>query len=770
MDWRLLLAFAAGSILATLAPFIPGPGWVLGFSGFSIALLYWRRWQIAVAFLLGLAWFLLQAGWLLERQWPADFAGEQITLTGTVSGLPESRGQGTRFVFKPDNWRNNQSDNWPDNWPDTRLPGRIMVNWFRPREYLQPGQRWEMTLRLEPPHGRLNPSGFDFNRHLLANRIGALGSVVGQPQQLSTGGLSGSVDRRRQYLGEVLQSETVGSDAAALKRALAIADRGGMTPELSDMLRQTGTAHLLAISGLHVGMVAALAGLLASWLLAPLVLLNSAIDRRRLAIAAALLAAVAYAMLAGFTLPTQRALIMLLVGGGAFLLRRGILPGHALLLALVAVLLIDPMAPLATGFWLSFAAVTVLIWAFAWRPGSAPGGAAQWLSGLIRAQLMIAVGMLALNVGVFQQVIPVALAANLIAIPLVGFWILPSLLLSVGLILLDLPAALAIQVTETGLGLLLGLLGSLHELDFGRQIVIGGGLTAMMLAMVGAFWLLAPPAWPARWLGLFLLIPLLWPRVEAPGPDELELRMLDMGNGLAVLIRVGDELMLYDSGPGDGEGGDALGRTLPGLIGGMGRGVLDRIVISHAHRGHAGGLGSVQDLVAEDRLYSPGMLAGQKCVAGSGWDSGAYRFEFLHPSSGLPDLGANSSCVLHVSGPGGALLLTGGIDSAVEARLIAENPDLELDLLVLPSGGHRRATSQAFIDHTRPRLALASVPGFDRTGRPHPEVLQNLGDIPLIPTSRCGAVAVTLAPGTQPRVRSMAGQHPRFWRPHRDCP
>ncbi len=763
MDWRLLLAFVAGSILATLTPLVPDPGWALGLAALAVALLYRQSWRVPAAFMLGMAWFLLQAGWLLESQWPADLAGERVTLTGTVSGLPETRGQGTRFVFRPDDWPDTRR-------PDTRLPGRIMVNWYRPREYLQSGQRWEMTLRVEPPHGRLNHSGFDFHRHLLANRIGALGSVVDQPQRLSSGRFSGSVDRRRQYLGEVLQSETAGSDAAALKRALAIADRGGMTPELSDMLRHTGTAHLLAISGLHVGMVAGLAGLLASWLLAPLILLNSRIDRRRLAIVAALLAAMAYAMLAGFTLPTQRALIMLLVGGGAFLLRRGILPGHALLLALVAVLLIDPMAPLATGFWLSFAAVTVLIWAFAWRPSASPGGAVQWLSGLIRAQLMIGVGMLALNVGVFQQVIPIALAANLVAIPLVGFWILPSLLLSVGLILLDLPAAWVIQVTETGLGLLLGLLGALHEWDFGRQVVIGGGLTAMILASVGAFWLLAPPAWPARWLGLFLLIPLVWPQVGAPDSDELELRMLDMGNGLAVLIRVGDELMLYDTGPGDGEGGDALGRTLPGLVGGMGSGRLDRIVVSHAHRGHAGGLGSVQNLVAKDRLYSPGTLAGQRCVTGSGWDSGAYRFEFLHPSAGLPDLGPNSSCVLHVSGPGGALLLAGGIDSAVEARLIAENPGLELDVLVLPAGGHRRATSRAFVEHTHLRLALASVPGVDRTGRPHPEVLRNLGETPLITTGRCGAVTVTLRPGARPKVESMAGQHPRFWRPHRDCP
>jgi competence protein ComEC len=757
MDWRLLLAFAAGVILASLWPWTPGLFWPAMLVGLSVLACCWPPIRLVSVFALGAGWFLLHAGWVLDRQWPAERAGERVLVAGVVSGVPESRGQGVRFHLVPDSSS------------EIELPGRIQVSWYRPLDYLQPGQRWQMELRLDPPHGRLNVAGFDFHRYLISHRIGALATVVGQPERLERSQWRGLVDRQRQVLGEILQAEANRAEAAALMRALSIADRGGMTPALSEKLRQTGTAHLLAISGLHVGMVAGLAGLLGGWLLAPLVLVGRAVDRRRLAIVCALLAALAYAMLAGFTLPTQRALIMLSVAGVAMLWRRAVQPGHALLLALVAIVVVDPLAPLATGFWLSFSAVAVLIWAFAWRPGN-QSGRFGWLGSLVRAQLVIAVGMLPLNIGIFQQWIPVALAANLVAIPMVGFWILPALLVSVLMIVFGLPAGWALGVTEAGLVLLIDTLGALHGLEFGHRMHVGGGLPAMVLAMVGALWLLTPPGWPARWLGVFLLLPLLWPQTEPVGPGELDIHMLDVGNGLAVVLDDGESLTLYDTGPGDGEGQDALGRTLPGLLAARGLSGPDRVVVSHAHRNHAGGAGTVRDHYGEALLYSSAEQFGAPCTTGMEWQSGGYRYRFLHPSAGLPYLNGNSSCVLKVSGPGGSVLLTGGIDATVEQRLLLENPELEVDVLVVPAGGHRRASSADFIDQVRPGWALVSVAAFDRSGRPHQEVVGRLASYQSVTTAECGAVTVRLVPESGPRTSSLAGKSPRLWRPRGHCP
>jgi competence protein ComEC len=757
--WRYLLLFAVGCIAAAATPVLPGWGVILALVVLALAALCWRSVRMLGLLVLGAAWFLGAAQWQIDGQWPANRAGERVVLAGTVVGLPEQREQALRFTFRPDGHQAGKR----------RLPD-VQVSWYRPGAHVVPGSRWQLELRLQPPHGRDNPAGFDVQRYLLARRIGATASVADRAEFLGDQ-RRGWVDRQRKRLSTILQAETTNLDAAALKRALGLADRSGMNAELSDLLRRTGTAHLLAISGLHVGMVAAMGGLLAGLLLAPAVIVQRRLDRRRLALAGGLLAATAYAFLAGFTLPTQRALIMLAVVGLAFFLRRGLAPGHALLLALVAVLLFDPLAPLATGFWLSFAAVAVLVWAFAWRPAN-DTDRGPWLGGLIRAQLIIAIGLLPLNVGVFGQFVPVALVANLVAIPMVGLMILPALLLEMGGILLGLPTTLVSTAAEQGLVWLLALLAWLDGFELSHFPTAGGSWWAMLPALVGALWLLAPRGWPARWLGVPLMLPLLLVRPDVLETDTLEMWLLDAGDGLAVLVRSADEVLLYDTGPGDGEGGDMIGRELDGLLAQFDLAGIDRLVVSHAHRGHAGGLGSVRERVPPEHVFSSIEELGRPCQAGQAWQSGGYRFRFLHPAEGLPDLGANSSCVLHIEGPGGSVLLTGGIDAAVEARLVQRFDGPPVDILVLSAGGHRRAGSDEFLAAVSPEVALASVRAHDRFGRPHPEVVDALerAGARLVTTAECGAVRVRLKAGESPEVRSMASLAPRFWRSRRECP
>lgn len=759
MLWRLGLAFAGGALIAAAAPVIPS-FWVLALlAAVSILLLKWAAWRWISAFALGTIWFLLHAYWQLEQQWPEPRANETVRVVGVISGMPELRGQSLRFELR----------SLPGQ--GSEIPSRIEVSWFRARVYLQPGEVHEFTLRLQPPHGRLNPGGPDRYRHLLSQRIGASGSVVTYEGRRDAGGVRGMVDRRRQYLAERLQAETTRLDAAALFRALGLADRSAMRPELADLLRRTGTAHLLAISGLHVGMVAGLFGLLGGLILAPVLASLSPVDRRRVAVVCGLLAALAYAALAGWTLPTLRALIMLGVAGLALSLRRGIRPQQALLLALLAVLLLDPLAPLAVGFWLSFGAVAVLIWAFAWRPGRPRGG---WLGSLIVAQLVLAVGLLPLNVGIFQQMIPAALAANLFAIPLVGFWILPLLLLAIGAMLLGLPPELALKLAAAGVDGLLWGLSSLDSMSWTYQRVRSGGLLAMIVGAVGAMWLIAPPGWPLRWLGLPLLLPLLLPPSDTLPADALRLTLKDVGDGQLILLQSGQETLLYDTGPGDGDGRDSLSRMLPGLDIGAPKSALAGVIVSRTHRGHSGGLGSAADLLQSDRMRLPPGLEdeGAACTAGERWTFSSYALEFLHPSPGLPPLGDNSGCVVWLSGAGGRVLLMAGVDAVVEARLLREYPDLAAELIVLGAGGHRRGGSAELLAAVEPRLALASVARFDRFNRPHADLRARLDQagVELVTTGRCGALTVELRPDQPPRVWSERGRRRGFWLPPDSCP
>lgn len=758
MHWRHGFAFAAGALMAVVVSQLPPLALVVALA--AVALLFSIRFPIArlpAALVLGGCWFVLHANLQQAQNWPVERAGEEVAVSGRIVGLPETQGDRLRFILVP-----HQGS-------AKALPERIQVSWYRPREYLRPGESWRFDLRLYPPDGRLNPGSFDLTRHLWSQGIGATASIAGEAQRIADPGWWGTVDRQRQYLAERLQAQTTGLDNAALLRALGLADRSAIGPELRDLLQRTGTAHLLAISGLHIGMVAGLAGILGGWLLSPLVLLNAGLDRRRIAVISGLAAGLGYAWLAGFTLPTVRALIMLAVAGTALSLRRGVQPAHALLLALLAVLLLDPMAPLATGFWLSFSAVAVLVWAFAWRPAR---GGQSWLRGLILAQLVIGLGLLPLNIGIFQQSIPGALPANLIAIPLVAFWILPLLLATLLAMLLGLPADGLIHAAEPGLNLLLAVLAWLDGQAWSYRYLAGAGLFSVVLAVVGALWLLGPPGWPSRWLGAFLLLPLLLPDDRKPDASVLQLTLFDVGDGQAVLLESGGQRILYDTGPGDGQGSDAIRRLLRGASSAHPGHFLDGVVISRRHLGHSGGLPTAAGWSHPLRIRVPPGLDGRPCRQGETWSLGSYRMTFMHPSPALPEMGDNSGCVALVEGPGGRVLLSGGIDRQVENRLLIDYPDLGAEILVLSAGGHRRAASAPFLDRLAPGLALASVDRHDRFGRPHQEVEGRLQrrDIDLLSTGLCGAISVRMSPEQSPQVRTERGQRRRFWHPASDCP
>lgn len=752
---RAALAFVGGCLLASWLPSLPGLGVLIALAAIAGAGCAFGATRVPALFVLSALWFAAAAQLQLERQWPPERAGEVVTVVGTIVDLPKQYEQTTSFLLEVD------GDGVPQ-----AVPERIRVRWYRPFRRLEPGSRWRLALRLEPPVGRDNPGGFDYERYLLANRIGATGSVRGQPRLLSNDSGDHRLDRQRQRLSDILQSETVDRDVAGLKRALGVADRAGMSPELAELLRRTGTAHLLAISGLHIGMVAGLAGVFAGWLAAPLGLLVGGLDRRRVGVLVGLVVALGYAGLAGFSLPTQRALVMLAVLAIALFARRAIAPGTALLLALLAVVLFDPLSPLSMGFWLSFAAVAVLIFAFAWRP-SRPG---QWLTGLVRAQVVLMIGLLPLNVGVFGQFVPGALLANLLAIPLMGLVVLPALLLDLVTMLVGLPAIGAGTVADAGLGLMLGFLGWVDGLKAAHLPVTGGASWTIPLAALGAAWLIAPPGWPGRALGGLLVLPLLWPVRPGLDANELEAWFLDVGNGLAVVVRTAEETVLYDTGPGDGEGSDAISGIFPDTRRKLALDPLDRVVVSHRHRGHSGGLASV---AAEGvRVYASGIDVGQACVAGDEWQSAGYRFRFLHPTRALPDLGGNSSCVLRVVGPGGSLILTGGIDADVEARMVQQWGGPPTDVVQLPGGGHRDGSSAAFLKALAPEFAVASVARYDRFGRVHPETRRRLDEqeIDWADTGRCGALRLRLVPGEVPLLRSMATLRPRFWKDRDKCP
>ncbi len=763
---RMAMLFSVGCLGAAAFPLLVG---LAGVFLLVLVVLVWliiaaisgdawiRRHWYWIVVPIGMLWFSAHALLFEHQAWPDTRAGETVEFAATVIGLPEQRGGRARIEVRPDAAGHAAG-----------VPERVLLGWFRPLEWFQPGETWRFSARLEPPSGRYNPGLFDYHRYLVARGIGAEGRIVDARPVGAAGRLS-FVGRFRQRFADWLQAESVSLEVAALNRALTVADRSAMTPELSGQLRRTGTAHLLAISGLHVGMVAAIAGLLAGALATPLLSTGLVTDRRRVMLWAGLLAALGYALLAGFTLPTRRALVMLVVGFGALLWRRPIRPGHALVLALAVVVLLDPMAPLATGFWLSFGAVAVLIWAFAGRSGGR-----GWLRGLLRAQLFIAIGMLPLNIGIFQQWAPTALGANLVAIPLIGFWVLPLLLLALILFALGLPAGWAVALSESGMQWLLNLLELLASVD-SRMFDIGlaagppAGLFAILLAALGGLWLLAPRGWPLRSLGALLLLPLLWPAQQRPEDGEFDIMLPDLGNGRAVVVSTRNHRLLYGTGPGDGRNWSLVDSTLEPLVRQTGRRMVDFVIIPDDHMDWAGGRAAVAGLWPGAELLDPHDGRAGACVAGREWRLDGVEFRVLHPSLALPDLGRDSGCVVEIRSPAGSVLLTAEVGALVLRRLVIEDRLRPVDLLLLPRAGHRASIVPDAYDRLKPGHAV--VIGDGGEDRPHPETRAALESQQsrIYSTGRCGALTFRFRRDSAPEIRAELLDARRFWNRGESC-
>ncbi len=529
--------------------------------------------------------------------------------------------------------------------------------------------------------------------------------------------------------------------------ALAIADRRALLGRDRAILSATGTGHLLAISGLHIGLAAAMGFYLGKMIF----LFLSADLKQRLAILLPWLtawsAALAYSALSGFGVSTQRALIMLTVATVVLLSRRNIHPFHAWLVAMSLVLMVDPFAPLRAGFWFSFAAVAVLLMLFVPRFGHMP----SWKK-MLFAQLGISLLMAPLGMYWFQQASLPGLLANLFAIPAISMLVVPLILIA--LIVLWLPGPLAEWLLTAAGYSVHYLFLALEQLSVLQPPLLSStrepSLGVTILAMLGAGLLLLPRGLPGRYAGVVLLLPLLLPTGHSLADTETRIDFLDVGQGLAVLLTTRDYLMIYDTGPGNGlvgeRGWDMVGGTITPMIKALGRSP-DLVVASHADLDHAGGL---QRLQADypNALYLaslPVKKAGiRPCIAPDTWVSGKLTFKILHPSKGLPYLGNDSSCVISVNGPGLSLLLSGDISQVVEQRLF-ETSLQQHDILTAPHHGSSTSSSQAFIDAVKPSWVLISAAMNNRFGFPRADVIGRYAKahIPTFNTARCGGIRLT---------------------------
>lgn len=695
----------------------------------------WLRWGLCVLTAAGVGyfWAATMATVRLADALPPAWEGRDVQLVGVVASLPRIEARGERFLFDVEAVET----------PGAKVPQRIaLMRYFAGFRETPPqralagefhaGERWRLTVRLKQPHGSYNPHGFDFEvwaleRDIRASgylRNGALQSRLSPLAQRPAYWLEHARERIRARMASALGEARY----AGVLIALAIGDDSAIHAEDWQVFLRTGVNHLMSISGLHVTMVASLAfGLtLLGWRRLPWLALR--LPARKAAALAGLLAALAYALIAGFAVPTQRTLYMLAVVAAA--LWRGRVVSMALVLcwALLVVVLIDPWAVLAPGFWLSFGAVGLLAYA-----GSGRLVRPHWLGEAAHAQWVVTLGLTPLLLALFQQVSLISPLANAFAIPIISLIVTPLALL--GAIL---PWDILLLASHAVMSGCMALLQWCSRLPVAVWQQHAPPAWTVLLALAGVVWALLPRGVPLRWFGAMAMLPMLLLLPPPPRPGELRLTVLDVGQGLAVVAQTAHHALLYDAGPRYSEEADSGNRIILPYLRGAGIGRLDGMVITHDDIDHTGGVASVLQGIAVGWLASSlpaghPVLADARqplpCFGGQTWQWDGVRFAMLHPgwdSYAIPELKDNArGCTLKISSPYGSALLPADIEARSEQQLLERVPEsLPADILVAPHHGSLTSSTPEFIAQVQPRATIFTVGYRNRFGHPKPAVLE----------------------------------------------
>ena len=780
-----ILAFAMGvGLLQTqgsLPPFALVVALLFGASAWLLwagsrrqpAPLAWRGLSLLACAVLGLAWAALLAGQRLQERLPAEWEGRDLQLVGVVAGLPQGFENGERFAFFVESVDP----------PQALVPPRIMLSWYRgqhsderraaltegPSEeptavpIIRPGERWGFSVRLKRPHGNANPHGFDYEGWLFERGLRATGYVrpKGVAQRLDdfVFGPGYVIERLRERIRRSFRAALPEAPYVGILAALAIGDQQAISAEQWRVFRQTGVTHLMSISGLHVTMVAALFAALIGWLWRRSEGLMLLLPAPKAAIAAGWLAAFGYALLAGFAVPTQRTLYMLSVVALALWSGRNLGASRSLLLALLLVLLLDPWAVLAPGFWLSFAAVGLLFFVGTARVGEQRG----WRGAVARwgtTQWAVTVGTLPLLLLLFQQFSLVSPLANALAIPVVSFLITP-----LALLFALLPWPLLLQLDHWLLSLLMVFLDWLARWPLWQQPA--PPLAATLLALLGVLCLLLPRGFPARWLGVCLLLPaLFWP-APRPAPGDAWVDVLDVGQGLAVVVRTAEHALLYDTGPLYSAESDAGQRIVVPYLRAIGVDRLDTLVVTHRDKDHSGGLVAIRESVPVGRLLSSlPELDGERCLAGQAWEWDGVRFTMLHPAAAAYQSQSSKtnsmSCVLRLENASGSVLLTSDIEARDEQQLLARVPELlPSEVLLVPHHGSGTSSTPAFIAGVGASDVIIPVGYRNRYQHPRAEVVARYAGSRVWRSDADGAVRIELAGGVA--LSAYRREHRRYW-------
>lgn len=698
--------------------------------GFTIAVIYGSLWGY----------------YQLSHRLPDSLGKIDLELYGEVASLVRSEADYQRFEFRLLTKNERQ--------PNLR---RVTLSLYQAQPELKQGDRLRLLARLQAPQAYLNPSSPDRRRRALQNRVDATGYVreLHERQPLLS---------VRQWLYDRLISRFEPSTARFLT-AVVLGEGGDLSSAEWALLSRTGTVHLVVVSGLHLGVLAA-AGLLFGRLL--LILLSSICSR--------LTPSLGY-------LPTLFALLVtglyLWMGGGGLALQRAWVLITLLLVgrlshrspdlrarfnwALIVVTLLDPLSVLELGFWLSFGLVWVLLNLNRWRMSTSSQsqsysvwrGSWQGLIQAFRVQIVLSLMILPALLIALAQLNLVSLFSNLWAIPWVSFGVM--------LLPLLLPAALLsdpfAQLTSNWVDFFWWGLELNAQMGLSPEWV-PPPILFVPLAFFGMLLLLMPLR--LRWVGFLLLLPAL--QYQHPEMEGFKVNILDVGQGQAAIIDLPTERWVYDTGAAFGSGFAVANLTLVPTLKRRPDLSLTGLIVSHGDRDHSGGVAALLAYTEPETRLSgqPNQVLGQPCSEGFERKIEGVQFRV----GGLTEVRSDNdaSCWLFVQYRDCSLLIAGDMSVSAEHRLMSELKQSSLTWLHLSHHGSKSSTSSRWLDYWTPTWALNSSGRNNHFGHPHPEVRNRLEErnIPLLDTAAVGAVYL-IASSQGCKTETFLERQLRYW-------
>lgn len=788
----LLLVFSAGVIAVSFFSRLP-PLWCL-FVLIPLSAGCWR-WPLlryVFAVVSGLAWGIYSGHSVLALQLPEELVGRDLVVTGQIQGLPERDDRRLRFNLRV----NSATTSAGGPLAADRFPQKLQLSWYQyqrsGRASAQPalaiGDTWQLRVRLKRPRGFVNPAGFDYQAWLLRQGIGATGYVLDHhtnaKELYSVGAwrIDDWIDQQRYQLQQWIVARSSSNERGILV-ALLIGDSSLVEKTQWSRMQQTGTSHLIAISGLHVGFLA-IFGFYSGLFIGKLIqLFWHRCPALVVAWWTAILCASFYSALAGFNIPTVRTLIMLVVFYVACIWRRSIRISDIFCFALALVVVLDPLAALDMGFWLSFGAVALLLIYFSGRMTSkkvaqpwSGFGAITMLYGFARSQWVMFIGLMVPLSVLVSNISLVAPLANTIAIPLITFIVVPSLLLgaatrdlfgSVSDLLL-VCAEWVMEIVKVFLDYLLFLGGSWSSpvVAFSPALAILIGISCLILLLPKG---LFPRA--LGWCGILLGLGLGFV-VDPLGQPDLKLTVLDVGQGTAVVVKVGSNTLVYDTGPKYTDNFDAGSGIVVPYLHSQGIVHIDRLVVSHGDMDHAGGMKGLLEKIPATQLLAgqPEKIGldvdAQNCHQVDKWQWQSVSFHFLPVVQRKGASANNQSCVLLIEYAGHAILLPGDIEVSVENQLLrAQLLPEKLDVVLAAHHGSRTSSGAQFVSHTRPEIVIYSAGYRSQHGHPHKDVRKRFQNVNSreINTAEAGAVVFEWRNDQLRSVKEFRTSHRRYW-------